>query len=210
MKKIKTFLYSIIGGGSIAIGGAAFLSVESKVVGALFFVVGLFVICTMGFSLFTGKVCYIFENDAGYALDLLLIWLGNIIGAFIVGEALRATRIAVISEKAAAMCRMKLDDSLLSIFILAIFCNILIYVAVDGYRNNPHEIGKYIALFFGVTVFIICGFEHCVANMFYISLARMWSAEALIFILVNSLGNAVGGVLLPLAKMLENGAVKAD
>ena len=210
MKKIKTFVYSIIGGGSIAIGGAAFLSVESKVVGALFFVVGLFVICTMGFSLFTGKVCYVFENDAGYALDLLLIWLGNIIGAFIVGEALRATRIAVISEKAAAMCRMKLDDSLLSIFILAIFCNILIYVAVDGYRNNPHEIGKYIALFFGVTVFIICGFEHCVANMFYISLARMWSAEALIFILVNSLGNAVGGVLLPLAKTLENRAVKTN
>jgi formate/nitrite transporter FocA (FNT family) len=210
VKKTKKFVYSIIGGASIAIGGAAFLSVESKVVGALFFVVGLFVICTMGFSLFTGKVCYVFENDAGYALDLLLIWLGNIIGAFIVGEALRATRIAVISEKAAAMCRMKLDDSLLSIFILAIFCNILIYVAVDGYRNNPHEIGKYIALFFGVTVFIICGFEHCVANMFYISLARMWSAEALIFILVNSLGNAVGGVLLPLAKMLENGAVKAD
>lgn len=210
MKKIKAFVYSIIGGGSIAIGGAAFLSVESKVVGALFFVVGLFVICTMGFSLFTGKVCYVFENDAGYALDLLLIWLGNIIGAFIVGEALRATRIAGISEKAAAMCRMKLDDSLLSIFILAIFCNILIYVAVDGYRNNPHEIGKYISLFFGVTVFIICGFEHCVANMFYISLARMWSAEALIFILVNSLGNAVGGVLLPLAKMLENGAVKTN
>lgn len=210
MKKIKTFLYSIIGGASIAIGGAAFLSVESKVVGALFFVVGLFVICTMGFSLFTGKVCYVFENDAGYALDLLLIWLGNIIGAFIVGEALRATRIAGISEKAAAMCRMKLDDSLFSIFILAIFCNILIYVAVDGYRNNPHEIGKYIALFFGVTVFIICGFEHCVANMFYISLARMWSAEALIFILVNSLGNAVGGVLLPLAKTLENRAVKTN
>lgn len=210
MKKIKTFLYSIIGGASIAIGGASFLSVESKVVGALFFVMGLFVICTMGFSLFTGKVCYIFENDADYALNLLLIWLGNIIGAFIVGEALRATRIAVISEKAAAMCRMKLDDSLFSIFILAIFCNILIYVAVDGYRNNPHEIGKYISLFFGVTVFIICGFEHCVANMFYISLAKMWSAKALIFILVNSLGNAVGGVLLPLAKMLENGAVKAD
>ncbi len=210
MKKIKTFLYSIIGGTSIAIGGAAFLSVESKVVGALFFVVGLFVICTMGFSLFTGKVCYVFENNADYALNLLLIWLGNIIGAFIVGEALRATRIAVISEKAAAMCRMKLDDSLFSIFILAIFCNILIYVAVDGYRNNPHEIGKYISLFFGVTVFIICGFEHCVANMFYISLARMWSAKALIFILVNSLGNAVGGVLLPLAKMLENRAVKAD
>ncbi len=200
---MKNIVYSIIGGACISVGGAAFLSVESKVVGALFFVVGLFVICTMGFNLFTGKVCYVFENNGKYALNLIVIWLGNIIGAFIVGEALRATRIAAISEKAAAMCQAKLDDNLLSVFILGVFCNILIYVAVDGYKNNPHELGKYLALFFGVSVFIICGFEHCVANMFYISVARMWSMKAFVFILVNALGNAVGGVLLPLAKRFE-------
>lgn len=53
----------------------------------------------MGFNLFTGKVCYVFENNGKYALNLIIIWLGNIIGAFIVAEALRATRIAEISEK---------------------------------------------------------------------------------------------------------------
>ena len=78
----------------------------------------------------------------------------------------------------------------------------MIYIAVDGFKNNPHEIGKYLALFFGVTVFVLCGFEHCVANMFYITVAGRWSVYALIFILVNTLGNAVGGLMLPVLKLV--------
>ena len=116
-----------------------------------------------------------------------------------------ATRISVISEKAAAMCEIKLSDNLLSIFILAIFCNMLIFIAVDGYKNIQYEVGKYLALLFGVMVFILCGFEHCVANMFYISMAGMWSVKAFVFILVNTAGNAVGGWIIPLVrKYLKN------
>lgn len=200
MKIIKTFVYGILAGVSIAIGGTVFLSLDNKVLGALFFTVGLFTVCTFGFNLFTGKVCYIFESDWKFALDLIIIWLGNFLGAWLTGEALRATRISSISEKAISMCQVKLSDSLMSIFILAIFCNILIFIAVDGFRNNPHVPGKYLAIFFGVTVFILCGFEHSVANMFYITMAGMWSGKSLLFILVNTLGNAVGGVLIPLLR----------
>ena len=70
MKRLKTFVYGILAGISIAIGGTAFLSVESKPLGSLLFTVGLFTICTFGFSLFTGKVCYVFERDRDYAIDL--------------------------------------------------------------------------------------------------------------------------------------------
>ena len=199
---LKTFIYGIIGGVCIAIGGAAFLSIDNKVLGACFFVVGLFTICTFGFNLYTGKVCYLFENDGVYALRVLLIWVGNLVGCWLTGTLLRFTRIITLSDKAQGMVETKLGDSLISVFILAIFCNILIFVAVDGFKNNPHEFGKYMSLFFGVTVFIICGFEHCVANMFYISMAGMWSAKAFLFIIVNSIGNAVGGWVLPLAKKL--------
>lgn len=191
----------MLAGVSIALGGTVFLSLDNKVLGALFFTVGLFAVCTFGFNLFTGKVCYIFENDRKFALNLIPIWLGNLLGAWLTGEALRATRIATIAEKATAMCQTKLNDGLGSVFILAIFCNILIFIAVDGFKNNPHELGKYLALFFGVTVFILCGFEHCVANMFYISMAGMWSGKSLLFILVNTLGNAAGGVLIPLLRI---------
>ena len=100
------------------------------------------------------------------------------------------------------MVDTKLNDNLISIFILSVFCNILIFVAVDGFKNNPHEVGKYLSIFFGVTVFIICGFEHCVANMFYITMAGAWSGKALLFLIVNTIGNAVGGLLIPALKRI--------
>ena len=154
----KTFLYGILAGICIAVGGAAFLALDNKVLGALFFVVGLFTICTFGFNLFTGKVCYVFENDRSYWLTLPVIWAGNLIGCLLVAGLLSLTRIApAFTEKAQGMAEVKLSDSLLSIFILAVFCNLLIYIAVDGYKNNPHELGKYLSLFFGVMVFILCG-----------------------------------------------------
>ena len=202
MDTIKTFIYSIIGGMCISIGGCAFLAAESKVAGAVFFVVGLFTICTFGFNLFTGKVCYTLENDIKYAVNLIVIWLGNFVGCLITGGAIRLTRLSSFVEKANGIADIKLGDNLLSVFILAVFCNVLIYIAVDGFKNNPHEIGKYLALFFGVTVFVLCGFEHCVANMFYITVAGRWSVYALIFIMVNTLGNAVGGLMLPVLKLV--------
>ena len=101
------------------------------------------------------------------------------------------------------MCQTKLDDSLLSIFILSVLCNILMFIAVDGFKNNPHEIGKYIGIFLGVTVFILCGFEHCVANMFYFSAANVWGGRALLYMLVMTLGNACGGVIIPLCRQLR-------
>ena len=117
--------------------------------------------------------------------------------------ALLATRIGTaLAEKASVVCSVKLNDSLWSIFLLGIFCNILIYIAVDSFRSNPHDIGKYLGLVFGIMVFILCGFEHCVANMFYISVAGAWNGKAVVFILINTLGNIIGGLFIPLAKKL--------
>ena len=205
MKNLTTFVKGIIAGICIALGGTVFLSLDNKVVGSLFFTVGLFVICTRGYNLFTGKVCYSLDQPKSYLGDLCLIWLGNLLGTWLFALGLKATRVApALAEKAQGMCQVKLGDNLFSIFMLSVFCNILIFIAVDGFKNNPHELGKYLALFFGVCVFILAGFEHCVANMFYISIAGMWSGQALLFILINTLGNAVGGLLIPaISKVFE-------
>ena len=200
MKTLKTFVSGVLAGISIAFGGVVFLSLDNKVLGALFFTIGLFCVCTFGFNLFTGKVCYVFANDKAYALMLPVIWLGNLVGTGLVAGAVRITRIATIAEKAAGMCATKTGDSLLSLFFLGILCNMLIYIAVDSYKNNPHEVGKYLALFFGVTVFILCGTEHCVADMFYFWVAGAWSGRAILSIIVITLGNCVGGVILPLLR----------
>ena len=204
MKALKTFVGGILAGISIAIGGTVFLSLDNKVLGALFFTVGLFAVCTFGFNLYTGKVCYVFDQDRSYALGLPLIWLGNLAGAFLTALAERATRIGpALAEKAQAICTVKLDDGLLSIFFLSVFCNMLIWLAVDGFKNNPHPAGKYLSLFFGVAVFILCGFEHCVANMYYFSAAGMWSLKTLAWVLVMTLGNSVGGVAFPLLRRIS-------
>ena len=204
MKLVKVFLSGILAGLSIGLGGVAFLSLDNKVVGAAVFTVGLFTVCTMGFNLYTGKVCYAFDNDAAYAKNLPVIWLGNLCGAGLTAFFVSMTRNAGIAEKAMALCTTKLDDSLVSLFFLGLLCNIFIYIAVEGYKNNPHEVGKYLSLFFGVMGFILCGTEHCVADMFYFWMAGAWSGQAILRILVITLGNSVGGVLLPLARKYIN------
>ncbi len=203
MKLGKTFAGGVLAGVMIAVGGTVFLSLTDKVLGALFFTVGLFAVCTFGFNLYTGKVCYVFDQNREYALGLPVIWLGNLAGTFLTATAERTTRIGPgLAEKAQAICTVKLEDGLISIFLLSVFCNMLIWLAVEGYKNNPHPAGKYLSIFFGVTVFILCGFEHCVANMYYFTVAGMWSWKTLGWILVMTLGNSVGGVFFPLLRRI--------
>ncbi len=209
MKHLSTFVYAILAGLAISIGGVAYLSCDSKVVGAVFFSVGLFAVCSLGLNLYTGKICYAFDNKPAYTAQCLLIWVGNLVGAVLAGSAIRATRLTAVVEKAVSVSQTKLSDGLVSVFILAIFCNILIYLAVENYKNNPHELGKYLGLFLGVSVFVIAGFEHCVANMFYFTVAGEWSGRTLGYILVMTLGNSVGGVLLPLCRKLRDRAAAA-
>ncbi len=196
MKRSKVFLSAVLAGLCVGYGGIVFLSLENKVIGAAAFTIGLFVICTFGFHLFTGKVCYVFQNNRNYAIDLPVIWLGNLAGTGLSAGCAKLTRLApALQEKAASLCQIKLDDSLFSLFLLGILCNILIYIAVEGYKSNPHELGKYLSLFFGVMIFILCGTEHCVADMFYFWMAGLWSGRAILSVLIITLGNAVGGVL---------------
>ena len=195
----KIFLSALLAGAVVAVGGTVFLSVENTVVGSLFFTVGLFVICTRGLHLFTGKVCYVFDNDLSYAKTLPVIWLGNLAGAVLTAAAEQFTRLSALDVRAQAICQTKLAEPLGGAFILAVLCNVMIYIAVEGYRSNPHELGKYLALFFGVCVFILCGFEHCVANMYYFTMGGAWSARTVLYLLVITLGNGVGGIVGPLA-----------
>lgn len=193
---VRAFLTGI----AIGIGGTVFLSCESKVVGAALFGTGLFVILTFGFYLYTGKVGYIVENKLNYAGEVALIWVGNFIGTFTMAKLILLTRIAGISAKASSMCQVKMNDSLGSIFILAVFCGILMFIAADGYKKIEHSVGKFLAIFLPVIVFILSGFEHCIANMFYFSIASAWNTSSLGYLMIMTLGNAAGGMLIPLCR----------
>ena len=81
-----------------------------------------------------------------------------------------------------------------------ILCNILVCMAVLMATAAKDIAGKVWAIFFPICAFVIGGWEHCVANMYYFSMAGMWSAKTLGYVLVMTLGNAVGGVLIPLLR----------
>lgn len=194
MKALKTFVSAVLAGMCVGFGGVVFLSLDNRIIGSVMFTVGLFTICTFGLHLFTGKVCYALENGKSYNLALPVIWLGNLAGTGVTALIVKLSRIDGIAEQATELTAVKLDDSILSLFLLGVLCNIFIYIAVDGYKNNPHELGKYLSLFFGVMVFILAGTEHCVADMFYFWLSG-WSVDAVLRVLVITLGNAAGGIL---------------
>lgn len=199
MKKMGNIFYkAVLAGIAIAIGGSIYLSVENKIIGALLFTVGLYAIVLNGLFLYTGKVGYlVVEKDKKeYLLILLTTWLGNLVGTAIGAVAFLNTRQAHIAQNVKSICDAKLNDTPLSIFILAVFCGLLMYIAVDGFKEK----GNPIILFMGVSVFILCGFEHCIANMFYFSLAQAWSGKAVLYLLIMTLGNSVGGILIPFVK----------
>ncbi|MDU7384476.1 MAG: formate/nitrite transporter family protein [Finegoldia magna] len=206
MKKFADFLYAIMAGAFIAMGGVAFLSLNNKIVGAFMFSLGLFAVCTLKYNLFTGKVGYLFCNDVKTYLPwCLMVWVGNLVGSIIVAELVRLTRVAPgLIEKSTKLVQVKADDTLISLFVLGIFCNIMVVHAVDQYLNNPHEIGKYLGIIMSIMVFILVGFEHSIADMFYIQMARMWNSQTIIALIVITLGNVVGGILIPTMRNINS------
>ena len=180
----------------IGIGGCAYLSLENSIAGSFFFSIGLLMICMYGMNLYTGKVGYVLINKFNYVYELFLSLLGNFIGTFLVARVLMLTRINTIAAKAMKMSAIKLNDGLLSIFILSVFCGMLMYIAVNNYKKSTNEIGKYVGIFMCVMVFILCGFEHCVANMFYFSVANVWNFKTLLYLLIMVLGNSLGSIII--------------
>lgn len=213
MKRLcALFLYALLAGVCISLGGTVYLRIKDafpggNVVGAIFFAVGLLTICTRGYALFTGKVCYLFANPLpAYLLDLFVIWVGNFLGCMAVAFAQSFTSLfgaKGINVIAAQLVETKSQASLLSFFILGIFCNIFIYLAVNGFANVPHDFGKYLVLFMGVSCFILVGTEHCVADMYFWCVSGVLytaPAHSLLILGVITLGNTVGGLLFWLAE----------
>jgi len=190
-----TFLKAVAAGILIGIGGTIYLVCDNKYIGSILFSLGLFSIILFKLNLFTGKVGYLFNNKPKYLLDLLIIWIGNLIGSFIIAFMIKNTRIYnLIYEKVSILSETKLNDNLISIFLLSICCGLLMYVAVEGSNKTSSPL----IIILPITVFILCGFEHCIANMYYFLLDDKIIFDKILYILIMTLGNTVGSLILPI------------
>ena len=206
----KTFVNGVLAGLFIGIAGTVYLACPYPVLGAFLFGLGLLTIVCNQFKLFTGAVGYLAiqgRKAPGYLVSLFFIWSGNLIGCLLCGSAVRLTRsgcLLGIVKKAEAICAVKCADNWTSLLILAFFCGILMYLAVDTFkREDVIPAVRMTNLFLCVAVFILCGFEHCIANMYYFSAAGMWSWQNLLLILLMTAGNALGGMLIPTANKIR-------
>ncbi len=197
-KSLAILLRAVLSGVMISVGGTIFLMLNRSELGAFLFGIGLFMVCANGYNLYTGKIGYIIDNKINYLWELFLTLIGNLIGTVSCGYLLLVTRFGdKLQEVAKTVSDAKLNDNLLSIFVLSMFCGMLMFLAVDLFKKLK-DVGRYIAVFLCVTVFIICGFEHCVANMYYFSAANAWDFNTALYLLIMILGNSVGGILIAL------------
>ena len=184
-------MYSILAGIMISLGCIINLQVGG-IGGALFFSLGLITILMFNFDLFTGRAGLL-ANDQITLKRLGLIWLGNLYGALMVAAALSLTPVgAVLGTTAQAIVATRVANGAIANVVLGGCCGILMYIGVGLFnkQNNP----IYAAM--PVATFILSGFNHCIADMFYFSIANAgWAAW--LTLIPTTLGNIMGCCLIP-------------
>lgn len=186
MKNIPSFIKSIYAGIMIGISAIVYLSVENKLAGSLLFSFGLLTIVTQGFYLYTGRIGFI--KKASELADMLIIICGNYAGTFLAALAADAAGLEISSVQ---LAEKKVDNNLAALFVLSMLCGIMMYLAIDNYNKSKNII----FIIAPVMIFILSGFEHSIANMFYFNFAGMHSIKSYGVLFVMLAGNGVGAKL---------------
>lgn len=220
----KTLMLAVMAGMFIAVGSVAatiasrsFEGATANIVKGAIFPVGLAMVIVAGSELFTGNCLLIMPllqrciSLKGMAKNLAIVYVGNFIGSIII--ALIATyshafQIADLAPKIVDIAEQKATLDFGQALLLGIMCNIFVSIAVWMSMSSNSASGKIVALYLPIMAFIICGFEHSVANMYYLTSGLLSSAvfnisaEGLtvtncIFnnLIPVTLGNMIGGMV---------------
>ena len=230
----KMLLLGILAGMFIALAGVgatiAPATVDSysaaKLIGAAVFPAGLAMVLLAGSELFTGNcliIISVLEKEAkvtGMLKNWLFVYIGNFIGSLLIAlltvysgtfSLFSNAAAASLIKTAVAKVSMSFSDALLR----GILCNFLVCVAVWITFAAKDVAGKIVGLFLPIMLFVLCGFEHSIANMFYIpaglfaagnqnymaafggsTASLTWGAMFVKNLIPVTLGNIIGGVVL--------------
>lgn len=215
MKVFKeTLIKSILSGIYILLAAVVYLIVAnefSKIVGSMLFSLGLLVIVSKNYNLYTGKVGYLFPYKKNNFINILTIILGNVIGIVAFGLLLNVANLNNLTEYARLSTISKFNNTWYGVLILAIFCGFLMYTAVEGYHVIENKISKVLIVVFSVMAFIMAGFEHSIANIAYVVLSKEISGKIILYLIIMIVGNGIGAIILNLLRaMLEKTAQKIN
>ncbi len=180
----------------ILLGVFGILSIENQYISAILFTLGLLTICKLKLNLFTGKCGFIFETkDWG---NLFLILIVNVFSGYILGYILGMVtpQLKIIAEAKVLSWSFSAD-----FFVRSILCGVIMYVAVKLYRE-----GTMLGIFIGIPLFILCGFQHCIANVIYMGVFQSFNPALILSIVGNFTGSVMTWYLMSTdEKKIETG-----
>lgn len=167
ISKLVVFKSAVMAGITIGIAGWGYLA-TTNIIGAVLFAFGLLTVVSYKMKLYTGTAGFVEFRDDNNKLqiikplaELLLVLVGNIIGCLLVGLLARLSPLE-LTQAAQNILEGRLAIGAIRGGLLAIGCGFIMTTAVTFARK-----GQYLPLLFGVPLFIVCGFPHCVADAFY-------------------------------------------
>ena len=212
----KMIILGMFAGAFIALAGvgATFANVYvGKIAGALVFPAGLAMVVVAGSELFTGNnlmVIGLFDRRFGpgrLVKNWILVFFGNLLGAVAIAGLVAVSGVFdAISDTVMATASAKVNFGFAEAMIRGVLCNFLVCIAVWMAFAADSVGGKIAAVFLPIMLFVLCGFEHSVANMFYVPAGMfMASLEGAVgpsvagFLVGNllpvTLGNIIGGAI---------------
>ena len=185
------FLKQFMAGVFIGVGGMVYLNTMPEIWAPFCFSIGLIAVVVLGAQLYTGRIGYFPLQRAGlsvavarYAGMLAL----NLLGAAAAGLVARG----FYSADASALAAGKAGQAPLQVFALAVGCGMMMYLAVEGYKRTQSPV----LIIFPVAVFILCKFDHCIADMFYFAYTGIF--PPLYYFPMVVAGNSAGALALRL------------
>lgn len=182
MKYRELILKSVGAALLISLGNYALLKLGNPI-GPIIFAFGLLGVCYMGQNLFTGKCGFLFE-DKIKILDLLIILIVNLAAGYLFGYIYSFADADIVTSAVAKVASWEIS---ISFFIKSVLCGVIMYIAVLMYRKNTP-----LGIIYGIPLFIFCAFQHCIANIITLGVARTFDWSIIICIL----GNFIGSLLM--------------
>lgn len=219
---VPTLMLGLLAGAFIAYGAMFFTLVmtnqfmglgSARLLGGVAFSLGLILVVVGGAELFTGNnlIVMAWADRKVSTTKLLrnwgLVYFANFCGAVGMAALLYWSGTlsfgnGAVSETALEIAIAKVNLDPLQAFIRGILCNVLVCLAVWLCFAARHVAGKILAIIFPISAFVALGFEHSVANMYFIPLGMLISGGSISFadfmsnLIPVTLGNIVGGGLL--------------